>query len=75
MGLSIVEKIISKHATDDKVTPGAVVTAEIDLLIANELSTALAIDILETMNSPKIKTSIKKNNINAPSYKNILLTI
>ncbi len=54
MGQTIVEKIISKHVSDNKVLPGTIVTAEIDLLIANELSTALAVDILETMDSPKI---------------------
>ena len=54
MAQTIVEKIISKHVADDNVFPGAIVTAEIDLLIANELSTALAVDIIETMDSLKI---------------------
>ena len=54
MGQTIVEKIIAKHLVVGSPEPGAIVTIDIDLLIANELSTALALDIYEELDSPRI---------------------
>lgn len=43
MGRTISEKIIGDHAGLDKVIPGQIVTVPVDVIMANELSAALAI--------------------------------
>ncbi|HZU12576.1 MAG TPA: 3-isopropylmalate dehydratase large subunit [Chloroflexota bacterium] len=44
MGLTISEKILARHAGRDSVEPGEIVMVDVDVVLANELSAALAID-------------------------------
>jgi 3-isopropylmalate/(R)-2-methylmalate dehydratase large subunit len=44
MGLTITEKILAAHAGKDRVEPGEIVMVHVDIVLANELSAALAID-------------------------------
>ncbi|TAM75567.1 3-isopropylmalate dehydratase large subunit [bacterium] len=43
MGMTITEKILAKHAGVDGVSPGEIINAKVDLVLANELSAAVAI--------------------------------
>jgi len=49
MGLSITEKIIANHAGKDEVLPGEIVTAQLDAVLANDITGALAIKELSKM--------------------------
>lgn len=49
MGLTITEKIIADHAEKDKVTPGEIVTAQLDAVLANDITGVLAIKELSKM--------------------------
>ncbi len=44
MGMTITEKILAAHAGRDRVEPGEIVMVDVDVVLANELSAALAID-------------------------------
>jgi 3-isopropylmalate/(R)-2-methylmalate dehydratase large subunit len=44
MGMTITEKILAAHAGKDRVEPGEIVMVNVDIILANELSAALAID-------------------------------
>lgn len=44
MGMTVSEKILAKHAGQERVTPGEIVMVDVDVVLANELSAALAID-------------------------------
>lgn len=44
MGMTITEKILAAHAGLDKVVPGQIINAKVDLVLANELSALVAID-------------------------------
>lgn len=44
MGMTISEKILARHAGTDRVEPGEIVMVDVDVVLANELSAALAID-------------------------------
>src|SRR5438270_4330568 len=44
MGMTITEKILARHAGRDRVEPGEIVMVGVDVVLANELSAALAID-------------------------------
>ncbi|GAB6138772.1 3-isopropylmalate dehydratase large subunit [Halanaerobaculum tunisiense] len=43
MGMTMVEKILADHAGQDKVKPGDLVTAEVDLVLGNDVTTPVAI--------------------------------
>jgi len=43
MGMTITEKILARHAGLDTVVPGQIINAKVDLVLANELSAAVAI--------------------------------
>lgn len=47
MGMTITEKIIAKHAGKKEVYPGELVTAKVDLVMANDVTAPLAIKVLE----------------------------
>jgi len=53
MGMTITEKILAEHAGLDKVRPGDIITAEVDLLMANELSGIVAISEFEKIRGAK----------------------
>src|SRR5579864_4746277 len=44
MGMTITEKILAAHAGKDVVRPGEILMVRVDVVLANELSAALAID-------------------------------
>ncbi len=44
MGMTISQKIIATHAGKERVEPGEIVMVKVDVILANELSAALAID-------------------------------
>jgi 3-isopropylmalate/(R)-2-methylmalate dehydratase large subunit len=44
MGMTISEKILAAHAGRDRVEPGEIIMVDVDVVLANELSAALAID-------------------------------
>jgi 3-isopropylmalate/(R)-2-methylmalate dehydratase large subunit len=47
MGMTITEKILAKHSGKDKVVPGELINADIDLIMCHDVTTTPAIDMLE----------------------------
>jgi len=43
MGMTLTEKILARHAALESVEPGQIINAKVDLVLANELSAAVAI--------------------------------
>ena len=46
MGMTLTEKILARHAGLDSVEPGQIINAKVDLVLANELSAAVAIGVM-----------------------------
>jgi 3-isopropylmalate/(R)-2-methylmalate dehydratase large subunit len=46
MGMTLTEKILARHAGLDAVEPGQIINANVDLVLANELSAAVAIGVM-----------------------------
>ena len=46
MGMTLTEKILARHAGVERVEPGQIVNADVDLVLANELSAAVAIGVM-----------------------------
>ncbi len=46
MGMTLTEKILARHAGVDRVDPGQIINAKVDLVLANELSAAVAIGVM-----------------------------
>ena len=46
MGMTLTEKILARHAGLDRVEPGQIINAKVDLVLANELSAAVAIAVM-----------------------------
>ncbi len=46
MGMTLTEKILARHAGVESVEPGRIVNAKVDLVLANELSAAVAIGVM-----------------------------
>jgi 3-isopropylmalate/(R)-2-methylmalate dehydratase large subunit len=49
MGMTLTEKILARHASLDRVEPGQIIIANVDLVLANELSAAVAISVMRGM--------------------------
>ena len=49
MGMTLTEKILARHAGLDRVDPGQIINANVDLVLANELSAAVAIGVMRSM--------------------------
>jgi 3-isopropylmalate/(R)-2-methylmalate dehydratase large subunit len=49
MGMTLTEKILARHAGLDRVEPGQIIIANVDLVLANELSAAVAIAVMRGM--------------------------
>lgn len=49
MGMTLTEKILARHAGVNRVEPGQIVNAKVDLVLANELSAAVAIGVMRTI--------------------------
>ncbi len=54
MGMTITEKILADHAGKREVKPGDLITAKIDLAMANDVTAPLAIKILEKYGIDKV---------------------
>jgi 3-isopropylmalate/(R)-2-methylmalate dehydratase large subunit len=46
MGMTLTEKILARHAGLERVDPGSIINAKVDLVLANELSAAVAIAVM-----------------------------
>jgi 3-isopropylmalate/(R)-2-methylmalate dehydratase large subunit len=46
MGMTLTEKILARHAGLEAVEPGQIINARVDLVLANELSAAVAIGVM-----------------------------
>ncbi|HUY11539.1 MAG TPA: 3-isopropylmalate dehydratase large subunit [Candidatus Dormibacteraeota bacterium] len=53
MGMTLTEKILSRHAGLDRVEPGQIINAKVDLVLANELSAAVAINVMRGIKGAK----------------------
>jgi 3-isopropylmalate/(R)-2-methylmalate dehydratase large subunit len=49
MAMTLTEKILARHAGLDTVEPGQIINAKVDLVLANELSAAVAIGVMRQM--------------------------
>ena len=49
MAMTLTEKILARHAGLDAVAPGQIINAKVDLVLANELSAAVAIGVMRQM--------------------------
>jgi len=49
MGMTLTQKILARHAGLDRVEPGQIINANVDLVLANELSAAVAIGVMRGM--------------------------
>ncbi len=49
MGMTLTEKILARHAGLDAVEPGQIINAKVDLVLANELSAAVAIGVMRNI--------------------------
>jgi 3-isopropylmalate/(R)-2-methylmalate dehydratase large subunit len=49
MGMTLTEKILARHAGLERVEPGQIIIANVDLVLANELSAAVAIGVMRGM--------------------------
>jgi len=47
LGATLVEKILAAHSGRDKVTPGEIVNADIDIIMCHDVTTTPAIELLE----------------------------
>lgn len=54
MGMTISEKILAAHAGKDSVKPGEIISARVDLVLANELSAAPAIEEFEKIKGARL---------------------
>ncbi len=49
MGMTLTEKILARHAGLNSVEPGQIINASVDLVLANELSAAVAIGVMRNI--------------------------
>ncbi|MFN2449786.1 MAG: 3-isopropylmalate dehydratase large subunit [Candidatus Baltobacteraceae bacterium] len=49
MGMTLTEKILARHAGLNAVEPGQIINAKVDLVLANELSAAVAIGVMRNI--------------------------
>jgi 3-isopropylmalate/(R)-2-methylmalate dehydratase large subunit len=54
MGMTIVEKILAQHAGLDSVTPGQLVEAKVDLVLANDITAPIAIREFRAAGAQKV---------------------
>ncbi len=54
MGMTIVEKILAKHSGKDKVEPGDLVIADLDFILANDITAPLAIKEFYKIGAKKV---------------------
>ena len=49
MGMTLTEKILARHSGLERVEPGQIINATVDLVLANELSAAVAIGVMRNI--------------------------
>ncbi|MHB8231247.1 MAG: aconitase family protein, partial [Vulcanimicrobiaceae bacterium] len=49
MGMTLTEKILARHAGLERVEPGQIINARVDLVLANELSAAVSIGVMRSI--------------------------
>ncbi|BCV23678.1 3-isopropylmalate dehydratase large subunit [Gelria sp. Kuro-4] len=54
MGMTITEKILAAHAGRDKVCPGEIVEVRPDLLMTNDISGPIAVDVFKSMGAARV---------------------
>ncbi|MBE3519143.1 MAG: 3-isopropylmalate dehydratase large subunit [Firmicutes bacterium] len=54
MGMTITEKILAAHAGKDKVRPGEIVQVRPDLLMTNDISGPIAVDVFKSMGADRV---------------------
>lgn len=54
MGMTITEKILAKHSGKDRVEPGELIMAEVDLVLANDITGPVAIEEFEKAGGQKV---------------------
>jgi hypothetical protein len=54
MGMTIVEKILAKHAGVGKVVPGQLIEAKVDLILANDITAPIAIKQFREAGAKKV---------------------
>jgi 3-isopropylmalate/(R)-2-methylmalate dehydratase large subunit len=54
MGMTLSEKILARHADLARVEPGQIINAKVDLVLANELSAAVAIGVMRKIKGAKL---------------------
>jgi len=54
MGMTITEKILSKHAGLDKVRPGMLINARVDIALGNDITAPIAIDAFRKAGGGKV---------------------
>jgi 3-isopropylmalate/(R)-2-methylmalate dehydratase large subunit len=59
MGMTITEKILAAHSGRDKVVPGEIVNAELDLIVCHDVTTPPAVAMLRKLGINKVKDPSK----------------
>ena len=54
MGMTITEKILAAHSGRDSVVPGEIVNAKIDLIVAHDVTTPPAVQMLKKLGINKV---------------------
>ena len=54
MGMTISEKILADHAGLDKVVPGQLINAKLDIVLANDITAPVAINEFEKVGADKV---------------------
>ena len=55
MGHTITEKILAAHAGKDEVNPGEHIVANVDFMVANDITAPITINIIEDIKNAEIK--------------------
>ena len=54
MGMTITEKILSRHAGLDEVRPGVLINAKVDIALGNDITAPIAIDAFRKAGGDKV---------------------
>ena len=49
MGMTMTQKILAHHAGLDEVKPGQLIMADLDLVLGNDITTPVAIDVIKNV--------------------------
>ena len=54
MGMTITEKILADHANQKQISPGDIINAKVDLVLANDITTPMAIQQMKSIGVDKV---------------------